>query len=185
MAGGSDSIVSFLIAGGAVLVSAAATVATLWMNSRNVARQLAHESELNRIRQLDNLVMTAVGYFEGGSQKRTIGITSLRAVAESTADWARYRVSIAGLFYAQLLYLFRHGDNRWAAHEIANMESMADWLLLDNVFPSLAPEHKLRLLDALDRYQAEAVDQDVPAKDKLLEKLGTWRAVLSAPDEVR
>src|SRR5437879_13624171 len=110
-----------VVAALAVVVSVSATVFTLRANARTVTNQLASQDRLSRNQQLAEMTATALGYFTGGSQNRSVGIAGLRIVRNSTV-WPQYCDAIRDLFQKQLIYLLAQGTNRWEAHEIANIE---------------------------------------------------------------
>jgi hypothetical protein len=106
-----------------------------------------------------DLIIAALGNFGGGSQRRSVGIAALQVLKEKSGAWKDYRDTVRKLYYAQLLYLFVHGSNRWEAHEITNMEAMMDWLVTrDNLAPATwDPGEAKRLTDAMDKYSKDYV----------------------------
>jgi hypothetical protein len=78
----------------------------------------------------EDMVLSALEHFGGGSQRRSVGIAALQVVLDRASVEKEYRETVARLYFAQLLYLFVHGSNRWESHEIANIEAMTNWLLV-------------------------------------------------------
>ncbi|MFH8251269.1 hypothetical protein ACH3VR_12935 [Microbacterium sp. B2969] len=85
-------------------------------------------------RQRENeLVVNAFSNLGGGSQKRTAGIATLKAVLGPARRLgmrrrSRYDDAVSSEFEAQLIYVLTNGKRRWAAHEVANMIAMGSWL---------------------------------------------------------
>jgi hypothetical protein len=109
---------------------------------------------LERRQRAANLIVAALSNFGGRSQLRSVGIASLQVLSGKSKAWKDYRDTVRQLYYAQLLYLFVHGRNRWESHEIANMEAMMEWLVSRG---KLAPTKwdssaAKRLTDAMDTY---------------------------------
>jgi hypothetical protein len=103
------------------------------------------ESMLAAERRDSELIVAAVEYFQG-SQRRSVGIAALAVLRERPA-WTEYRATVSQPFYRQLLYLIGHADNRWQAHEIANIEGMTDWLLEGDM--SLTSDMSRRLHESM------------------------------------
>jgi len=108
-------VVAAWIAAAAAIVAAAVNIYFTLFNERR--------------RRDAEMMITALGYFEGKSQRRSAGIAALEVLRSRSKAWNEYRETVRQLFYRQLLYLFPHGVNRWETHEVANMEQMAVWLL--------------------------------------------------------
>jgi hypothetical protein len=134
---------------------------------------------LTRTQLAADMTSRGLGFFAGGSQERSVGIAALRIVEHDVGAWLRYRDAIASLFYAQLVYLFAHGRNRWESHEIANMVSIMHWLLEPEAFPQLSASPKDQLIREMKLYGAEAATRDSsPAIDEIVGKLAGWQASL-------
>lgn len=141
-----EVVAAYVAAGAAAFSAAVSFFATAWNGRRQ--------------RTADMLV-SALAQFEGGSQKRSVGIASLRVLSKRRSrmplasvpvGWRAYRDTVSELFYSQLLYLFVHGSNRWESHEIANMTAMADWLLCEGSLRFDDKDDKARLCSAMIRY---------------------------------
>lgn len=167
----------------AAVVGVANLVGTVLIEQkrRNAERTLAAE-------QRDaELIVAALGYFQR-SQRRSVGIAALDVLRNRRA-WNEYRGAVSQLFYRQLLYLFAHGENRWQAHEIANIEAMTEWLLDGNM--SMTPDMKCRLSGVMGSYeeawkekqrQSEKErregDPDPESVEYLRKRIGDWRHLL-------
>ncbi|MGC5075675.1 hypothetical protein [Agrococcus sp. DT81.2] len=112
----------------------------------------------SRTQREDELVMSALSHLVGGSQHRTAGIAALHVLRGAAVKggragrWHRYRSAIDALVYAQLLYLLMHGGNRGQAHEIANMDSMAEWLFDGDAAELRDEQKRVQLQEAMQRY---------------------------------
>jgi hypothetical protein len=61
------------------------------------------------------------------------------------------------LLYRQLVYLYSHGTNRWAAHEIANIAGMTELLLTDSTLSNeITLTMRQRLLAAMATYKHDS-----------------------------
>jgi len=108
-----------------------------------------------RRRRDAEMMITALGYFEGKSQRRSAGIAALEVLRSRSKAWNEYRETVRQLFYRQLLYLFPHGVNRWETHEAANMEQMAVWLLDGKTLPAIDGHMRNRIHLAVERYETD------------------------------
>lgn len=141
-----------------------------------------------------DLIVAALGRFEGGSQRRSAGIAALRALSKGP-QWHEYQDAVGVLFYSQLLYLFAHGSNRWESHEVANMTEMADWLLCEGSLKFEDQGDKDRLWSAMIRYITDYHNPLVPddelhkhggtpdtsAVKYLEEEIERWGPILKGP----
>ena len=148
-------VLAAYVAAGAAIVSTAVNYYTVVSSGRK--------------QRAADLIVAALGQFEGGSQKRSAGIAALRVLSRGP-EWHEYRDTVAELFYSQLLYLFAHGRNRWESHEVANMTVMADWLLCEGSLKFDDQGDKDRLCSAMIRYVTDYHNPLVP--DKELDKHG-------------
>ena len=96
-----------------VLAAWIAAAAAIVAAAVNVYFTLLNET----LRRDAEMMVTALGYFEGRSQRRSAGIAALEVLRNRPKAWRNYRETVRQLFYRQLLYLFAHGTNRWEAHE--------------------------------------------------------------------
>jgi hypothetical protein len=167
---------AWIAAAGAAIAAAASIWATL---------------RTERQRRDAELMVEALEYFER-SQRRSVGIAALTVLREGRpGTWKEYRKAVSELFYRQLLYLFAHGENRWKAHEISNIEGMADWLLAVDM-PPLTSEMGKQLSAAMDRYietwkrlpppQKSGNDADPEAVAHLVKRIDTWQTKLKMID---
>jgi hypothetical protein len=175
----------------AAVVGVANLVGTVWIEQkrRNAERTLAAEQQ-NAERTLAaeqrdaELIVAALGYFQK-SQRRSVGIAALDVLHNRRA-WNEYRGAVSQLFYRQLLYLFAHGENRWQAHEISNIEGMTEWLLDGKM--SITPEMKCRLSGVMGRYEEAWNEKQRQSKEEqrkgdpdpesvtyLINRIGDWR----------
>jgi hypothetical protein len=139
-----------------------------------------------RKRRDAELIANALEYFQG-SQRRSVGLAALAVLrTRRRAAWNEYKETIAELFYRQLLYLLTDGENRWKAHEISNIEGMANWLIRGEL-PRLEPEMQRELHSAMTRYKTtkehgkREKGADPEAIDRLSTKISEWQAALSPP----
>jgi len=134
-----------------------------------------------RRRRDAEMMITALGYFEGKSQRRSVGIAALEVLRSRSKAWNEYRETVRQLFYRQLLYLFSHGVNRWETHEVANMEQMAVWLLDGKTLPAIDEHMRNRIHLAVKRYETdwanlraeERKEYDTNSVGKMLERVRT------------
>ena len=175
----SGTAVALSVAGLAVVGSVATTIMTLRGQSTSLQRQLAANSELNRKQEFATLTSTALGYFTGKSQPRSVGIAALRIVRTYSDQWPACQGAIRDLLQKQLIYLLVHGENRWEAHEVANIEDMGDWLLLSGDFDPLSETRQQDLAAAVDQYERDAPDPPSNAVSGLLWAFKTWRPKLA------
>jgi hypothetical protein len=160
---------------------AASTAAQLAAQAESTRVQLASQADLTRIQLLADMTSRGLGFFGGGSQKRSIGIAALRIVEQDEGAWLHYRDAVASLLYAQLLYLFAHGENRWESHEIANIVSMTDWLIDRAAFSELSADRKDLLIEEMTAYGTDAKSHEKsPAINNIVGKLAGWQSRLRA-----
>lgn len=134
-----------------------------------------------RRRRDAEMMITALGYFEGKSQRRSVGIAALEVLRNRSKAWNEYREAVRQLFYRQLLYLFPHGTNRWETHEVANMEQMTEWLLDGKILPAPSAEMRNRLRLAVERYATDWANlrpeerkaYDTSSVDQMLKRIRT------------
>lgn len=138
-----------------------------------------------RKRRDAELLVHALEYFQG-SQRRGVGIAALRVLQKrDPATWTDYRETVAYLFYRQLLYLFTDGENRWKAHEISNIEGMAEWLLCDErprLDSKTWKQMRQHLCEAMTHYEQtwanpeiKKRDPDRAAVEHLLHRIEEWK----------
>jgi hypothetical protein len=152
------------------------TAAQLSSQAASLRAQLASQADLTRTQLLADMISRGLAFFGGGSQKRSIGIAALQIVEKDEAIWPHYRDAVASLLYAQLLYLFAHGSNRWESHEITNIVSMTDWLIDPTAFPELSADRKKLLSKEMKVYLNEANSHGrTPAIDHIVGKLDGWQ----------
>ena len=149
----SSVIVALSVAGLAVVGSVGTTLLTLRGQSSTVQQQLAANADLTRRQQFLAMTTTAISYFTGRSQPRSVGIAALRIVRSYNQEWPLYQEAIRDLLQKQLIYLLAHGDNRWEAHEVANMEDMGDWIILSGDFSPLSETRQEDLALAMEEYE--------------------------------
>ncbi|XVU21919.1 hypothetical protein ACQPZJ_32235 [Actinoplanes sp. CA-054009] len=125
----------------AAAVAAGAAAANLYFSLHSERRRRDAE-----------MMVTALAYFEGRSQRRSAGLAALEVLKSRSSAWAEYRDTVRQLFYRQLLYLFPHGENRWDSHEVANIERMAEWLLDGKSLPTPSDDMRDRIRSAVERY---------------------------------
>lgn len=135
------------------------------------------------------LVIGALDHLIGGSQERTAGLAALRVLSETTDDlrWATYKPAITDLLSVQAQYVLTGGRNRWEAHEIANVRTIASWFLQGNGWTGDAAEVS-RVRTAAERYisdwEAERREDghkyddggraNAPAVKKLIRDMREW-----------
>jgi hypothetical protein len=176
-------------AAGAILAVAGAgwaTVRTIRSNEKSISTQLRAEAEQNRKQQLADLMSTALSHFTGRSQNRGVGIAALKMIQASAASLTMekiltreelklYQSSIQTLLYGQLLYLYMYGENRYKAHEAANILAMSQWLFSDYI-DELQPEQKAALREAMVKYENEVGDNaNKPVVRDILHSVPNWK----------
>lgn len=142
-------------------VAALSVVGTIW----GTRKTLENSHKLASEQRNAEMVLTALGYFTGGSQNRTVGLAALDSL-KHTSGWTRYQGTIASLLLGQLLYVLGHGRNRWETHEAMNLRAMAARLLGEQDLKSaLSAADRESLANAMRRYQDEwrqESDEGVP-----------------------
>ncbi|WP_448640253.1 hypothetical protein [Geodermatophilus sp. URMC 63] len=117
---------------GAVLALSGVT-ATLAVQLKRDRQEFKWRESVERERRASDLeqrqfevLTTAVGYLEGGSQRRNVGLAML-AILRQLED--KDQEAVFRLILTQARYLLAHGSNRWEGHELANLEGMLEILL--------------------------------------------------------
>jgi hypothetical protein len=135
---------------------------------------------------------TALSHFTGKSQNRGVGIAALRMIQESAANLTieriltheelkLYQSSIRTLLYGQLLYLYMYGENRYKAHEAANILEMSHWLFSEYI-DRLNAEQKTALGKAMVKYKNEVGNNtNEPVVGDILNRMLTWEESLAKP----
>lgn len=142
---------------------------------------------LNRRQQMAVTANTALGYFTGGTQNRVVGIAALKMVQANSKNLAEeewrllYRETTITILCGQLLYLYTYGSNRFEIHELANIITMTDWLLSDQLILFMSLEQRGSLLEAMMKFKSEAEGPgDSVQINYILTKLPEWASRLSA-----
>jgi hypothetical protein len=162
-------------------------VTAAWIAATAVAVSAAINAYLaawgSRRQRETELIVSALTHLVGGSQERSAGLATLRTLRARTGRraWGEYSSSVERLLHTQLLYVLVHGRNRWQAHEAANVEVMAEWLLSDQTF-SLTERDRERLWSAMQRYGDDwrrtdvgESDADSDAVENLLSAMADWK----------
>lgn len=76
-------------------------------------------------------VLNALSYFEGGTQKRNIGISQYVSIWNEK-DFESYKGIFLDTFYGQVVYIFSGGKNRFKVHELVNVSRMMELLIKAN-----------------------------------------------------
>jgi hypothetical protein len=112
---------------------------------------------VERRKQEQQMFLTALEHMQG-SQRRSIGIAALTILRDRDRTWRKYRSTIRELFYRQLLYLYVHGENRWQAHEVANIEAMTAWLFDNKLLGPMSVEMRTQLAKVMKVYAQQQFD---------------------------
>lgn len=162
----------------AAFIAAAAAVAV-------AAGDLVDRHTVERRRRESEMLVAALDHFKE-SQRRSVGIATL-AVLQNGKTWKDNRGTIQQLFYLQLVYLYEHGQNRWQAHEIANIEMMTSWLLEPSYLGPPAENMKEPLCNSMSVYRSQQfakLDDDVMKKasqaavTRLQGRIDKWLPIL-------
>jgi hypothetical protein len=92
-----------------------------------------------------------------------------------------YRETTITILCGQLLYLYTYGSNRFEIHELANIITMTDWLLSDQLILFMSLEQRGSLLEAMMKFKSEAEGPgDSVQINYILTNLPEWASRLSA-----
>lgn len=122
------------------------------------------------------LMLESLRWFEGGTQRRSIGI----ALVESKWDVHKeFRGRWASILMNQAIYLLTREKHRDAIHERANLYRIMN-LLMEKVDPSgeIAGFERVLLCDTLTQYDPKS-DRGLINLDS--KRLGEWQARFCAP----
>jgi hypothetical protein len=169
----SEAVLTALISAGVALIVALITVIVSWKTSQNqlvAAARAAREertqteessreerleaAELASKERRSATLVTALGYFTGGSQNRSVGIAAIRGLEANEDVGDEIRRTIAVLLHGQLLYLLGHGSNRWESHEVGNIQAMIE-MYIELAPTLLSSGGAAQVAEAMDRYRAE------------------------------
>ncbi|WP_170764616.1 hypothetical protein [Ruegeria lacuscaerulensis] len=103
----------------------------------------------------------ALGYFDGGTQKRNIGISILTSLWDHEIAKRHpnvYRKSCALLFCNQCLYILTAGGNQFESHEQDNLRRMLRTIQSFDEFlkPTGYKNQKEDICKAIDQYERKA-----------------------------
>jgi hypothetical protein len=137
-------------AGIAILVALMGAYLTVWNSHRQ--------------RAVD-FVAAALSHMGGGSQERSAGVAALMALRGpldrrpaqlEVRGWLIYGPAVGQQLYRQLIYVLNYGSQRYHAHEVENVISMAEWLLKDSLLGFDEPGQRHRLAVSMKAYAAAA-----------------------------
>lgn len=180
----SDELMAGLISAVvALLVALLTTGVTIWATRK----QLKETADAARRERASSSLVTALGYFTGGSQNRSVEISAIRGLEGKKDLGEQFRNTVVPLFRGQLLYLLAHGSNRWESHEVGNIREMMTIYL--ELAPGCASSKDMREVgNALQRYRDEWEQRNVPKVpggnanedmvERLLEDVDGWRKEL-------
>jgi hypothetical protein len=128
-------------------------------------------------------MVSALTHFVGGSQQRSAGIAALSALRGRNArGWRSYSPAISKLFYLQLLYVLQDGQNKYEAHEVANIVQIGGWLFDEaSSLRDALPLDSIKadsLIRAIDFWLAGAADCKKLGVESA--RVAEWRSLLSA-----
>jgi hypothetical protein len=184
----SDELAAGLISAVVVLlVAVITTVVSMW----TTRKQLKEAADVARKERMSATLVTALGYFTGGSQNRSVGIAAIRGLQEKWVIGTEYRDTLVALLRGQLLYLLAHGSNRWESHEVGNIQAMVE-MYLDLESRGSSSHGMKQLADAMDRYRLEWDHQGEPEVPggranktmviALIGKMSDWKKELGQPE---
>ena len=98
----------------------------------------------------NELLLQAVDYFEGGTQKRSIGISLIEGLIKEKKDYSNVLIP---LLTNQLVYLLLQGTNENRLHEERNLIRIFNLLeeLLINDKVRKNRFHNIEIIEAIDR----------------------------------
>ena len=108
----------------------------------------------------------ALDYFDGGTQRRNIGISILTSLWDHELAKRHpnvYRKSCALLFCNQCLYILRDGGNRFKRHEQDNLRRMLRTLRSFDEFKKASgyQNQKEDICRAISHYEADASSESI------------------------
>jgi len=176
----------------AALVAAgvAAAVALIGhiLSWRYTAKALQQQEEAHQAQVELDMWTEALSYFDGKSQRRTVGIAMLKVLMSrpSSSDRVRYATQAYQVFHTQAQYLLLHGSNRHQSHEIENLTLLIETLLYDDGFDwMIASADRPKVLsEALASYKENAEeekDRDGASKmaiDQFVKRTSKWELKL-------
>lgn len=135
---------------------------------------------------------TALSFFDGGTQRRNVGISLLLSLwdhPEAKANSQVYQKSCALLFCNSCIYILRNGKNRYKGHEQDNLRRMMRKLFEFDEFrkPQGYRNQKGDLVDGIKKYIADARKENEDISDfnpQLTKWVGKLEDVLDDQDEL-
>lgn len=177
-----DAALKLLAFGGAIIAAIAATVAFFLKRYWDTRDRRAGErerafaaKEAERVR-LKDILYESLKWFEGGTQKRSIGI----AVVKTSWDaYSEFRPLWTEVFVNQALYLLAASDSGSKTHEQENLGQILALLTRERTL--IPTESKQLLCQTIEEKQSHAIKTGLQLSAEFEKRLPDWLTGLNKP----
>jgi len=126
----------------------------------------------------DELFFNALGFLDGGSQKRNLGISAIELYWKKR----RHRKLCRSLLTGSAIYLLQESKQGDAAHELYNLKRIMDILLKENVHDVTFRADRAALFDAIT--SAIANNQNSHASNEKVVPMSEIEKIVEAESEL-
>lgn len=157
---------------GAILAASGAVIAfflTRYWNNRD-RRSAAAEND--RLKQRD-ILYESLKWFEGGTQKRSIGIA---VVNTSWNSYEEFRLLWIEVFLNQAIYLLTTSEEKTKLHEHDNLRRIMELLVREKNL--IAEQSKILLINTLEQKMQGKASGGLALTDDLKTKITNWLSIL-------
>ena len=139
----------------AALIAAFASVVTTGLT-------LKEQKGAAKRQQRHNLALRAISYFDKGSQRRNVGISSMEPLWDDD-DFEPYWESWLNLYCGAVVYVLCEGGNKTQSHELLNVSRMMQRLIKNRFFRY---QHRRdNVVFAMNSFRNSVAEQDLEQND--------------------